>query len=172
MAIGKVKWFNNAKGYGFILPDGGGEDLFAHYSSIEMDGYKTLKAGQEVLFDVLEGPKGLHATNIRSGDADAQATAETDDQETADVAASDEGVVEDVAEDVAEDVGEDVGEEVVAETGAEEAIGAQAVAAETAAVQAEAEESPGTSEVVSVTVSDGEDAEADAVEPSTAQRSS
>ena len=168
MAIGKVKWFNNAKGYGFILPDGGGEDLFAHYSSIEMDGYKTLKAGQEVLFDVLEGPKGLHATNIRSGDADAQATAETDDQDTADVAASDEGVVEDVAE----DVGEDVGEEVVAETGAEEAIGAQAVAAETAAVQAEAEESPGTSEVVSVTVSDGEDAEADAVEPSTAQRSS
>lgn len=164
MAIGKVKWFNNAKGYGFILPDGGGEDLFAHYSSIEMDGYKTLKAGQEVLFDVLEGPKGLHATNIRSGDADAQATAATDDQDTADVAASDEGV------------GEEAGEEVVAETGAEEAIGAQAVAAETAAVEAEveaeAEESPGTSEVVSVTVSDGEDAEADAVEPSTAQRSS
>ncbi len=170
MAIGKVKWFNNAKGYGFILPDEGGEDLFAHYSSIEMDGYKTLKAGQEVLFDVLEGPKGLHATNIRSGDADAQATAATDDQDTADVAASGEGVVEGVVE----GVGEEAGEEVVAETGAEEAIGAQAVAAETAAVEAEAEaeESPGTSEVVSVTVSDAEDAESDTVEPSAAQRSS
>ena len=66
MAAGNVKWFNNAKGYGFILPEGGGEDLFAHYSSIQMDGYKTLKAGQDVEFDVLEGPKGLHAVNIRA----------------------------------------------------------------------------------------------------------
>ncbi|MDA1076815.1 MAG: cold shock domain-containing protein CspD [Proteobacteria bacterium] len=66
MAIGKVKWFNNAKGYGFILLDDGGDDLFAHYSSVEMDGYKTLKAGQDVEFEVLEGPKGLHAINIRS----------------------------------------------------------------------------------------------------------
>jgi cold shock protein len=65
MAAGKVKWFNNAKGYGFILPDGGGDDLFVHYSSIEMDGYKTLKAGPEVEFDLLEGPKGNHAVNIR-----------------------------------------------------------------------------------------------------------
>ena len=48
MAIGKVKWFNNAKGYGFVLPEEGGEDLFVHYSAIQMDGYKTLKAGQEV----------------------------------------------------------------------------------------------------------------------------
>ena len=69
MATGKVKWFNNAKGYGFILPEGGGEDLFAHYSSIEMDGYKTLKAGQDVTFDVLQGPKGQHAVNIRMVDA-------------------------------------------------------------------------------------------------------
>jgi CspA family cold shock protein len=66
MAIGTVKWFNNAKGYGFILPDGGGEDLFAHYSSIEMDGYKTLKAGQSVEFEIIEGPKGLQATNIQA----------------------------------------------------------------------------------------------------------
>ena len=66
MAIGTVKWFNNAKGYGFILPDGGGDDLFAHYSAIQMDGYKTLKAGQPVEFDVIEGPKGLQATNIQS----------------------------------------------------------------------------------------------------------
>ena len=48
MAIGTVKWFNNAKGYGFILPDGGGEDLFAHFSAIHMDGYKTLRAGDTV----------------------------------------------------------------------------------------------------------------------------
>ena len=78
MAIGTVKWFNNAKGYGFILPDGGGEDLFAHYSSVEMDGYKTLKAGQSVQFEIIEGPKGLQATNIQSagGAEDTEAEAE------------------------------------------------------------------------------------------------
>ncbi|MBQ76371.1 MAG: cold shock domain protein CspD [Gammaproteobacteria bacterium] len=65
MPTGRVKWFNNAKGYGFILPDDGGENYFAHYSSIQMDGYKTLKAGQLVEFDILEGPKGSHAINIR-----------------------------------------------------------------------------------------------------------
>jgi len=64
MAIGTVKWFNNAKGFGFILSESGGEDLFAHYSSIQMDGYKTLKAGQQVNYDLIQGPKGLHATNI------------------------------------------------------------------------------------------------------------
>ena len=66
MSNGQVKWFNNAKGFGFILPDEGGEDLFAHYSAIGMDGYRTLKAGQQVSFDVVEGPKGLHAANIRT----------------------------------------------------------------------------------------------------------
>lgn len=64
MSTGQVKWFNNAKGFGFILPDDGGDDLFAHYSSIGMEGYKTLKAGQLVSFDTVEGPKGLHAANI------------------------------------------------------------------------------------------------------------
>ena len=64
MSTGQVKWFNNAKGFGFILPDDGGDDLFAHYSAISMDGYKTLKAGQQVSFDAVEGPKGLHAANI------------------------------------------------------------------------------------------------------------
>ncbi len=64
MPIGTVKWFNNAKGYGFILPETEGEDLFAHYSSIQMEGYKTLKAGQQVSYDLIQGPKGLHATNI------------------------------------------------------------------------------------------------------------
>ncbi|MHC8318893.1 cold shock domain-containing protein CspD [Pseudomonas sp. LB3P31] len=61
---GKVKWFNNAKGYGFINEDGKSEDLFAHYSAIQMDGYKTLKAGQPVVFEIIQGPKGLHAVNI------------------------------------------------------------------------------------------------------------
>lgn len=64
MPSGTVKWFNNAKGYGFILPDEGEEDLFAHYSSIQMEGYKTLKAGQKVCFNVTEGDKGSHAKDI------------------------------------------------------------------------------------------------------------
>ena len=64
MPKGTVKWFNNAKGYGFILPESGDNDIFAHFSAITMEGYKTLKAGQEVTFDIIEGEKGLHATNI------------------------------------------------------------------------------------------------------------
>ncbi|MAT51615.1 MAG: cold shock domain protein CspD [Porticoccaceae bacterium] len=64
MPKGTVKWFNNAKGYGFILPEDGDHDIFAHFSAIVMEGYKTLKAGQEVTFDIIEGEKGLHATNI------------------------------------------------------------------------------------------------------------
>jgi CspA family cold shock protein len=66
MPSGKVKWFNNAKGYGFINEDGKTEDLFAHYSAIEMDGYKTLKAGQPVKFEIIQGPKGMHAVKIGS----------------------------------------------------------------------------------------------------------
>ena len=65
MATGTVKWFNNNKGFGFITPDGGGEDLFAHFSSIEMDGYKSLKEEQRVSFEVTDGPKGKQASNIR-----------------------------------------------------------------------------------------------------------
>jgi CspA family cold shock protein len=61
---GKVKWFNNSKGYGFINEDNLTEDLFAHYSAIQMDGYKTLKAGQPVTFEKIQGPKGVHATAI------------------------------------------------------------------------------------------------------------
>jgi CspA family cold shock protein len=66
MQTGIVKWFNNTKGYGFILPDNGGGDIFAHYSAIDMDGYKTLKAGQSVQFEAEQGPKGLHAKNIQA----------------------------------------------------------------------------------------------------------
>ena len=65
MQTGKVKWFNNAKGYGFILSEDHNEDLFAHYSAIQTEGYKSLKAGQTVEFDTEPGPKGLHAVNIR-----------------------------------------------------------------------------------------------------------
>ncbi|WP_339512005.1 cold shock domain-containing protein CspD [Pseudomonas sp. RL_15y_Pfl2_60] len=75
MLSGKVKWFNNAKGYGFIVADGGDEDLFAHYSAIQMDGYKTLKAGQPVSFDIIQGPKGLHAVNITNVMASTEAPA-------------------------------------------------------------------------------------------------
>lgn len=65
MTTGVVKWFNNAKGYGFVTPEGGDQDVFAHFSSIEMDGFKTLKEGQRVQFEINEGPKGLHATKIQ-----------------------------------------------------------------------------------------------------------
>ena len=66
MASGTVKWFNDAKGFGFIAPDAGGGDLFAHHTAIQMDGYKSLKEAQAVEFDVVTGPKGLQAANIRA----------------------------------------------------------------------------------------------------------
>jgi CspA family cold shock protein len=64
IATGVVKWFNNAKGYGFVRPDGLEQDVFVHFSSIDMDGYRTLKEGQKVEFEISEGPKGLHAANL------------------------------------------------------------------------------------------------------------
>ncbi|MBH3394820.1 cold shock domain-containing protein CspD [Pseudomonas monteilii] len=76
MASGKVKWFNNAKGYGFINEEGKSDDLFAHYSAIQMDGYKTLKAGQAVEFEIIQGPKGLHAVKIMDAAAAAAAQAQ------------------------------------------------------------------------------------------------
>ena len=66
MANGTVKWFNDAKGFGFITPDDGSEDLFAHFSAINMSGFKSLKEGQKVTFDVVQGPKGKQASNIVS----------------------------------------------------------------------------------------------------------
>ncbi|HEY9380322.1 MAG TPA: cold-shock protein [Burkholderiales bacterium] len=65
MASGIVKWFNDQKGYGFVTPDGGGEDLFAHFSAITGSGFKTLKENQRVDFEVTTGPKGKQASNIR-----------------------------------------------------------------------------------------------------------
>ena len=65
MSTGTVKWFSNSKGYGFIAPSEGGEDIFAHFSAISMEGYKTLKKGQLVEFESTQGPKGMHATSIR-----------------------------------------------------------------------------------------------------------
>lgn len=82
MLSGKVKWFNNAKGYGFIVADGGDEDLFAHYSAIQMEGYRTLKAGQAVMFNILQGPKGLHATDIRPQQVSADVAAPTNQAAT------------------------------------------------------------------------------------------
>jgi CspA family cold shock protein len=65
MATGKVKWFNDQKGFGFITPDEGGEDLFAHHSEIQMGGFKSLKENQQVRFEVKKGPKGLQAAQIQ-----------------------------------------------------------------------------------------------------------
>jgi CspA family cold shock protein len=67
MATGTVKWFNDAKGYGFITPDDGSEDLFAHFSAIQMNGFKTLKEGQKVSFEITAGNKGKkQASNIQA----------------------------------------------------------------------------------------------------------
>ncbi len=64
MATGTVKWFNDAKGFGFITPDNGSGDLFAHFSAINMSGFKSLKEGQKVTYDIVQGPKGKQASNI------------------------------------------------------------------------------------------------------------
>jgi cold shock protein len=66
MAFGRVKWFNDAKGFGFIEPEGGGGDVFAHFSAIQMDGFRTLKQGSRVTFELIQGPKGDQAQNIQA----------------------------------------------------------------------------------------------------------
>jgi cold shock protein len=69
MATGTVKWFNDAKGFGFITPDQGSDELFAHFSAIQASGFRTLKEGQKVTFEVVDGPKGKQAQNISVMDA-------------------------------------------------------------------------------------------------------
>jgi CspA family cold shock protein len=64
MSTGKVKWFNESKGFGFIEPDGGGRDVFVHYSAIQGEGYKTLSEGQPVEFEIIQGEKGPQASNV------------------------------------------------------------------------------------------------------------
>lgn len=68
MAIGTVKWFNDAKGFGFITPEDGGQDLFAHFSAIQTSGFKTLRENQRVSYEVTTGPKGQQASNIREAE--------------------------------------------------------------------------------------------------------
>ena len=67
MALGTVKWFNDAKGFGFIEPEGGGADVFAHFSAVQMDGFRTLKQGSRVSYELVQGPKGNLAQNIKPG---------------------------------------------------------------------------------------------------------
>ena len=97
MPAGKVKWFNNAKGYGFVLADGSTEDLFVHYSSIVMDGYKTLKAGQPVAFDTLQASKGIHAVNIHPCQTEAEAVQVAVEMDQAEAPLSDSGVTQQTA---------------------------------------------------------------------------
>ena len=66
MAEGTVKWFNDAKGFGFITQDGSDKDIFVHYTAISGEGFRTLREGEQVTFEIVEGPKGLQATNVRS----------------------------------------------------------------------------------------------------------
>lgn len=73
MAVGTVKWFNEAKGFGFIQPDEGGDDVFAHFSAIQMEGFRTLRQGGRVSFELAQGPKGMMAQEIRALDAPAAA---------------------------------------------------------------------------------------------------
>ncbi len=73
MQQGTVKWFNDAKGFGFIEPEQGGEDVFAHFSAIQMEGFRTLKQGSKVSFELVAGPKGQLAQNITPLNTDTQA---------------------------------------------------------------------------------------------------
>ena len=81
MQSGTVKWFNNAKGYGFIVPESGGEDVFVHYSTIDGSGFKTLKEGQVVQYEASESPRGVQTTRV-VGDANASDSAKSGSEES------------------------------------------------------------------------------------------
>jgi len=74
MPFGHVKWFNDAKGFGFIEPEGGGNDVFAHFSAIQMDGFRTLKQGARVSYELVQGPKGEQAQNIQAAGTENRAS--------------------------------------------------------------------------------------------------
>lgn len=78
MATGTVKWFSDAKGFGFIEPDEKGADVFAHFSAIQMDGFKTLKQGSRVSYELVDGPKGPHASHIVAAPAQEQVASSSD----------------------------------------------------------------------------------------------
>jgi len=73
MSVGTVMWFNDAKGFGFITPDGGGADVFVHFSAIRAQGFRSLKEGQRVKFEVVQGPKGMQASEVTAEDEAASA---------------------------------------------------------------------------------------------------
>ena len=79
MAFGSVKWFNDAKGFGFIEPEAGGDDVFAHFSCIQMEGFRTLKQGSRVSYELVQGPKGAQAQSIRPLDSQGQPPGNTQD---------------------------------------------------------------------------------------------
>ncbi|MGH8183975.1 MAG: cold-shock protein [Rhodanobacteraceae bacterium] len=74
MAVGTVKWFNDAKGFGFITPDGGGADVFVHFSAVKAQGFRSLKEGQRVKFEIVQGPKGMQAAEV-TGEGEAASAA-------------------------------------------------------------------------------------------------
>ena len=79
MAQGTVKWFNDAKGFGFIEPEGGGDDVFAHFSAVQMEGFRTLRQGGRVDYELVQGPKGRLAQNIRPMASEVAPEARADD---------------------------------------------------------------------------------------------
>jgi cold shock protein len=85
MTIGTVKWFNDAKGFGFIEPEGGGDDVFAHFSAIQMEGFRTLQQGSRVSYELVQGPKGKLAQNIQpmNDDGEVSQPANLDDAHAA-----------------------------------------------------------------------------------------
>ncbi len=84
MAVGTVKWFNDAKGFGFIEPQGGGADVFAHFSAVQMDGFRTLKQGSKVSYELVQGPKGDLAQNIQQLLVDGQPDVQFGAEDTVD----------------------------------------------------------------------------------------